>query len=82
MHKTCIEKNYNRAAKGFKLTKTTISKGVVRVRASWNTILPLFLKLDSSLPMIQQYQKPIMALRINESSFEQKSGSHKVRYIL
>jgi hypothetical protein len=37
MHKTCIEKNHDRAAKGFKLTKMTVGGGVVRVRG---TILP------------------------------------------
>ena len=32
MHKTFIEKNHDRAAKGLRLTKTTVGGGVVRVR--------------------------------------------------
>jgi hypothetical protein len=79
MHKTCVEKNLDKAAKGFRLTKTTVGGGVVRVMG---TILLPSLELGGSSTMIRRYQEPAMASRMKRSrsgcDSHGKSEGHEV----
>ena len=74
MHKTCTGKNYDRA-KCFKLTKTTVRRGVVRVRGrcgdeseghNTTAISRVRQIIDHDPKTLSGNQEPAMASRMKE----------------